>query len=82
MAAARREAEAFRGDRRFVCGGRQFHAGTEPEGSRDLSRGGRDARDVRHGRCAKLRHVRCDHGAQRKLLSLHELRIDERVQLV
>jgi hypothetical protein len=26
--------------------------------------------------------VRCDHGAQRKLLSLHELRIDERVQLV
>ncbi len=36
---------------------------------------------VRDGRCAELLHLRSDHGAQRKLLPLHELRLDFRMQL-
>ena len=48
---------------------------------RDLSRGGRDAGYVRDGRCAELLDVRGDHGSERELLPVHELRFDERVQL-
>ena len=51
-------------------------------GPRHLSRGRRHARNVRDGRRAELLDVRRDHGAQRQLLSLHELRLDKRMQLV
>ena len=50
-------------------------------GSRNHPCRRRHARNVRHGRRAKLRSVRGDHGAEWELLSVHELRVDERVQL-
>ena len=56
-------------------------AGSEPAGPRDLSRRGRDAGHVRDGRRAELLDLRGNHGAERELLPLHELRIYERVQL-
>ena len=36
---------------------------------------------VRHGRRAQLQRLRRDHGPQRQLLPLHELRLDQRVLL-
>ncbi len=51
------------------------------QGSRALSRIGRHARDVRDGRRTELLNLRRDHGAQRELLPLHELRLNERLQL-
>ncbi len=74
-AAAGRRSSALPG-----VAGRQMH-GTSLAGPRPLPRGRRHARNVRHGRRAQLQCVRRDHGAQRQLLPLHELRVDERVQL-
>ncbi len=48
----------------------------------DLPRSRCHARNVRDGRCAQLLHLRRHHGPQRQLLPLHELRFDERMQLV
>ena len=39
------------------------------------------ARSLRHGRRSQLRSVRRHHGPQRQLLSLHELRLNFRMQL-
>ena len=55
--------------------------GPNAAGSRSVSRIRGNAQHVRDGRCAKLLHLRSHHGPQRELLSLHELRLDERVQL-
>ena len=62
-------------------GAKQFGACARHEGSRDLPCGGCDARHVRDGRRAELLDLRGNHGAERELLPLHELRIYERVQL-
>ncbi len=61
--------------------GRESHARPLHAGPRHLSRRRRHARHVRHGRCAKLRYLRRHHGPQRKLLPLHELRLNQRMQL-
>ena len=52
------------------------HQPARDPGSRHLSRIRRHARYVRHGRRPKLRCLRSDHGPQRQLLPLHELRVD------
>ena len=62
-----------------------WHRGSQPDARtgharpRDLPHGRCHARNVRHGRCAKLRHMWRHHGPQRKLLSLHELRLNLRL---
>ena len=59
----------------------QLGARRQLEGSWHLSCGRRDARDVRDGRCTELLDLRSHYGSQRKLLPLHELRLDQRLQL-
>ena len=54
---------------------------TDIAGPRNVPRLRCNARHVRDGRCTKLLDLRSHHGSQRKLLSLHELRINERLQL-
>ena len=56
-------------------------AGADPAGPRPLPRCRRHALHVRHGRRAQLQRLRRDHGPQRQLLPLHELRVDQRVLL-
>ncbi len=55
--------------------------GPDLKDPRHLSRCGCHARALRHGRCSQLLHLRRNHGAQRQLLPLHELRVNERMQL-
>ena len=50
-------------------------------GPRRLPRCRRDEGPLRHGRCSKLPHLRSHHGPQRKLLPLHELRLNQRLLL-
>ncbi len=57
------------------------HRRSGDEGSRHLSRRRCDARHVRYGRRAELRSLRSHHGTQRKLLPVHELRVNVRLQL-
>ncbi len=54
---------------------------TPPGRSGHLPRLRRHERPLRHGRRPQLPHLRSHHGSQRKLLPLHELRLDERLQL-
>ena len=62
---------------------RHLRSARNPQGcGSNLSRGRRHEGVSRHGRRAQLPHLRGHHGPQRQLLPMHELRLDQRLQLV